>query len=604
MNVKNIIITVLLSLQLQFPQQAWSQTTPDNLSLARAYLTQGLIEKASEAYEKVLKKKNYDPAIHREYTQFLLDNRLYKIASKYLNVRLKESPNNFSYLVDVIALTALRGKAVDRLVKQLGKKVLEFPQRASYVVDALFYYDRPEIALNIYSSLREKDDRYAHAYAVGEIHRRMRNYSLMFQEYFTAISRTGEQIEYIQQQLKSLLFEEKWQKKMEQELMKTLAKAPNNRHLLLMVRWFYGELGDFEAAFNWLKIAHKRRAILPIDVLTLGKEAFYNGYFAQSIAIFTFLKDHFQQYHEEALFYMLSASESLILPRHEVSVEDLQALDGIYQRFITQYQHRQKAFEVSRKRAYLYAFYYDDVTQAEKILTDIINHPKAGDEVVAHAMLDLGDILLKQEKFWEASLAYFRVEKRYKATSFAQAAKLKNAEAMYYVGNFCLSLSFFDILKRATFKRIANDALYWGQFIRSNLADDCKKEDEWMKKMSKAHGALLSRRYAEAEALLLSMVHSEGEHPVKDDAYYALVRYYQSADRSKEALALVKQLLSFCGPTLTEKAVLLQAELLEKNGAKIDDVLEIYFTFIADYPNSPSLPVVRRRLSLLRAKSN
>ena len=605
---KNTLFYCLLTLtsaHLLFHQISYGQENRSSLLLARSYASQGLYERANSAYRTALKEGAYETAIHREYLQFLINTEQYKLAIRYLKKRMKAVPAGLPHLVEAAVISALAGreKKCSAYLEALKDRVLKSPERAAHVVDCLLYYDSVDWAIDIYQTLRKAQaDDAAYAYALGEVYRAAQREDLMLREYFISIRSSADHLEEVQAYVEPLLLKTDKKKRVEKALMKALAESPKSRNLLSMLVWFHSASTDFVAAFDWLKISHKRRVATPEDFLSLGQMALSNGFYQEALSIFSFLKDTFSQthYQEQASFYLLSAHESLLFSQREPSEEDLVQLDATYQAFIEQYKHGQKAFEIGRKRAHLHAFYKDEIGEAKRILHDIVNNPRAKDKVVAQSLLDLGDILIKEKKIWEASLSYFKVEKKYKGSPLAYEAKLKNAKAMYYAGNFCLSLSFFDILKRATFKKIANDAVFWAYFMRSNGLGDCKEPNEAFQRMAHAQQRLLSRDYAAAELLLRELLAEEATHSLQDDACYELVKLYKAQERWEEALALMERLLALCEGVLKEKAILLQAELLEKSGGNREEIERIYFTFVSTYPDSPALPMVRRRLASLQ----
>ena len=605
---KNAFFFYLFTLtltQLPSPQIGYGQGDRSDLLLARSYVSQSLHKKANSAYQAALKKGAYETAIHREYLQFLINTEQYKLAMRYLKKRIKAVPAGLSYLAEAAVVSSLVGRKKRKIshLNALRDRVLENPARAAHVVDCFLYYDSVDWAIDIYQMLRKvQTDDTAYAYALAEVYRVARRDDLMLREYFISVRSSGEHLEDIRSRVASLLLEVDGKKRVEKALMKVLAENPRNRNLLSMLVWFHSTSADFTAAFDWLKISHKRRVATPKDFLSLGQAALSDGFYQEARSIFSFLRDTFSHphYQEQAAFYLLSAHESLLFSQRKPLQEDLAQLDATYQDFIERYKRGQKAFETIRKRAHLHAFYKGEVEEAKRMLRDIIDNPRAKDEVVAQSLLDLGDVLIREEKIWEASLAYFRVEKKYKGTSLAYEAKLRNAKAMYYAGNFCLSLSFFDILKRATFKKIANDAIFWAYFMRSNGLEECKEPNEPLQRMARAQWQILSRNYTAAERLLQGLLAEEMPHPLQDDACYELVRLYKAEERWEEALALMERLLTLCVGPLKEKAILLQAELLEKSGGSREEIEKIYFTFVSTYPDSPALPMVRRRLASLR----
>jgi hypothetical protein len=84
--------------------------------------------------------------------------------------------------------------------------------------------------------------------------------------------------------------------------------------------------------------------------------------------------------------------------------------------------------------------------------------------------LEMADIQLLNGDVWESTLTYSQVEKSMKTDTLGQEAKFRNARLAYYKGEFEWSKAQLDVLKAATTKLIANDALELSLLIGDNTA--------------------------------------------------------------------------------------------------------------------------------------
>jgi len=122
--------------------------------------------------------------------------------------------------------------------------------------------------------------------------------------------------------------------------------------------------------------------------------------------------------------------------------------------------------------AELQAFYLYRVEDAISLLMDVIDHSNVNKELKAQSKLLLGDILLFNGEVWDAKLYYSQVEKEFKYDVLGQDAKFRNAKLSYYIGEFEWAKAQLDVLKAATSKLIANDALYLSLLISDNTVMD------------------------------------------------------------------------------------------------------------------------------------
>ena len=595
---KRFLLTLLgfiLPIYAAFPQPS------SDLALARSYADQAMHNQAIKAYKRALLQKQYERSVHVEYVKFLLSIGRSNTAKGYLKERIRRSPDNVSYWVDSAVVSSQIDQKSNRSLRKINSYLVDHPNEVDLVVHRVLQYDSTQWVVDIYKKLSSSYPKNAsYYYELGLLYSSMGKKGPMLRFLLQSVSLDPNYVERVQGYLSPFLFREGYRKSIENEIMKALGENSNKKSLFSMIFWFYTRLADSSSVLKWFKIAQKRNLLLPEDIITAGKNAFLNDDFSGSISLFTYLKDHYPFHAEQAFYYILSSNEALMLGEEYVDQQTLEKLDEAYRDFVKKYTNSSRSFEVIRKRARLFSFYHNDNHQARALLQQIINEKRAPPETAAGAMLDLGDLLLREGRFWEASLAYFKVEKRYKHIIAAQDARLRNAKAMYYAANFCLSLSFFDVLRQATFKEIANDALYWSHFIRANMRDDCKTPDTLVQKMAKVHWLLFSRAYEKAKEQLEELILLAKDHPMQDDIHYTLIQQYIRGAQWTKAQSLMDQLLAFCGDDLREKCVLLQAELLEKSGGRTEEIERIYLTFLTDYPDSPSLPAVRRSLGLLR----
>ena len=91
---------------------------------------------------------------------------------------------------------------------------------------------------------------------------------------------------------------------------------------------------------------------------------------------------------------------------------------------------------------------------------------------LAQTKLELGDILVLEEKFNEALIYYTQIQRALKNSTISQEARFKVAKTSYYKGDFKWAESQLKILKASTSQLTANDALDLKLLISDNKAED------------------------------------------------------------------------------------------------------------------------------------
>src|SRR5690606_21587302 len=108
--------------------------------------------------------------------------------------------------------------------------------------------------------------------------------------------------------------------------------------------------------------------------------------------------------------------------------------------------------------AMLQGTYLNKTGEAASLLEECI--ALAGDaRFRAECKLELGDIYVLADDVWEATLLYGQVEKEFSDQELGQEARFRNARLSYYIGEFEWARGQLDVLKSATSRLMANDAL-------------------------------------------------------------------------------------------------------------------------------------------------
>jgi tetratricopeptide (TPR) repeat protein len=218
----------------------------------------------------------------------------------------------------------------------------------------------------------------------------------------------------------------------------------------------------------------------------------------------------------------------------------------------------------------------------------------------------LGDIYILKGEPWESTLLYSQVEKTQKENPVGYEAKLKNAKLSYFKGDFRLAQEHLDILKQATTREIANDALELSLRIKENIAMDSAGE------------AL--REYAEVELLLyqnkidlaLERIknlkqgiaadsHAISNQTILDDTYWLEANIRMQRGEFEQAIALLDKILTDYGDdVLADDAYFLQGEIYERQIGDSAKAMEIYRDFLTRFAGSVYAAEARKRFRQLR----
>ena len=234
-------------------------------------------------------------------------------------------------------------------------------------------------------------------------------------------------------------------------------------------------------------------------------------------------------------------------------------------------------------QADIMAYHIGQTDEAIALLTNTIErvNSKQGQ---AELKLKLADIYLRQDEVWEATLLYSQVDKSLKEEPLGHEARFKNAQLRYFIGEYEWAQSQLKVLKAATSKLIANDAMTLSLVIKDNLEMDTTGTE--LNRLARADYRIYQQREDEAIALLDEIIANGNEISVP----HALFRKGELAEKRKEfeaAERLYLQIMEQYPYSYMADAALMNAALIEQNQLKNKELAKQHYEQLIDeYPTS------------------
>ena len=172
----------------------------------------------------------------------------------------------------------------------------------------------------------------------------------------------------------------------------------------------------------------------------------------------------------------------------------------------------------------------------------------------------------------------------------------------YYKGEFDWAKAQLDVLKAATSKLIANDALELSLLIGDNLVFDTTGEG--LRMFSRADLWVYQNKLNEALATLDSLEKAFPSSSLSDDILYRKASIAVRQARFTEAAGFYNQILaSYKTDILADNALFKLAELQEKHLGDPAKAQELYKELMTDFPGSLFVVEARKRFRTLRGDS-
>jgi outer membrane protein assembly factor BamD (BamD/ComL family) len=599
-NSKTIFILILLLL----PIIKLTAQHNNEVQLANEYYGQGQYDKAKKLYDDLAKDYDNIPLIHNNYFFLLIETADYSEAEKYIKRLIKKFPDNLYYRLDLglLFLSTADEKKTQNYFYNVIDEIKFDTYLTSITADYFVSKKLTQYAIKTFLEGRQATrNPYSFSLEMANIYRIMNSKDLMVQEYLNYVSQNPSNLNYVKNTLQSLLSKPDELESLERLLYDKIQQNPNSEIYSELLIWVNLQQKNFYGAFMQARAIDLRLRSEGARTLNIGLIALDNNDYNNAIKIFSYLIKTFPGSHNYLLakMYLIKSYEQRVRNTFPIDEREIRNLINDYNQFIVELGVTRNTLEALRNKALLHAFYLDEKDSAISILQKIINTPRANPEIKSKSKLDLGDIYLLIGQPWESSLLYSQVEKSNKDESLGYTAKLKNAELSFYKGDFQLSQEHLDILKQATTREIANDAMALSLLIKDNTALDTTETA--MKKYAEIELLLFQNKVNEASNGIDSMLVQYHGHSLIDELLWLKAGIEKKRGNFVAALALMQIIVDEHGQDiLSDDAYFGMADINDRQLNKKEEAMELYRSFLTKYPGSVFVAEARKRFRELR----
>ena len=606
-----VISILILGITLTSVSFTLHAQVQEQIQLANEYLAKGDKKKALELYRDLAKNDVNTSFIYNNYINVLLDLGLYDEAQNFLKKTSRHDPQNLQYRLD-LGLTYIRSgdmTKADKYFKELITENKGNMQRIKVMSDYFMSRSLPDYGIIALSESRQAlGNPYLFCLDLAMLYRVKGNQDKMVQEYLTYVTQSSANIQYVKNVLQALLTKPEELESLEKLLYEKVQQFPDVEVYADLLIWVTMQQKNFYASFIQARAYDKRYKREGEKSMEVAKVALDNEDYDNALKIYRYLIREYpnSQNYLLARLGVIKTREERVKKSFPVKKDSVAVLIGDYKNFIKQYPDNANALEASKNQALLYANYLDQKDSAIQILNKLIANPKASQYLKSKAKLDLGDIYILKGEPWESTLLYSQVEKTQKENLVGYEAKLRNAKLSYYKGDFRLAQEHLDILKQATTREIANDALQLSMRIKENIAFDstgAALKDyaaiELLLYQNKTDDAL--KKIEDLKQGVSTGGTSISNQTILDDVYWLEANIRMQRGEFDNSVALLQRILDEYGEDiLADDAYFLQGEIYERQLGDKDKAMEIYRNFLTKYPGSVYAAEARKRYRQLR----
>jgi|LSQX01.2.fsa_nt_gb tetratricopeptide (TPR) repeat protein len=578
---------------------------PDDEKLAAEYMKGKEYEKAVELYAKLYEEKK-TRYFYTYYIFCLTELQGFKTALKVVRREQKENPGSLRLLVDEGYIYSLQGDQhkAKKLWDEALEKLTANRNQINELAGAYSYRGQTEYALQTYLKGRQLVQDYKFNLELARMYQQMNNYADMVNEYLNLMDDDLSRLEYIKGRLQSALDgdeEGTIGEAMRTELLRRVQKNPDKIYYSEMLIWYAVQQKDFDLALLQSKSIDRRlggdgRAVIDLAMISLNNEAYDVAVDAYEYVL---AKGELSTYYLDARIGLLNARYLKITHRLDYTRDDLMALEREYHSALAEFGENSSTITIMKYLAHLQAFYLDKYEEAVALLEKAVAMPGVSPQLIAECKIELADILLFTDREWDATLLYSQVDYDFKNDPVGHLAKFKNAKLSYYIGEFNWAKMQLDVLKAATSKLIANDAMELSLLISDNIDLD----STYTALGYYARADLLVYRNKPDEALLVldSIQTLALWHPLNDEVLYKKADIMLKKSNYQAADSLLQKVTEmYPQDILADDALILRARLYDQHFIDPAKAMMLYEQLMTEYPGSLFVVEARKRFRELR----
>jgi len=608
------------------------------IQIANEYNWKGQKDKALSLYEQLAKKNENIPLIHANYFNLLLDLGNYDEAESYVE-RLIRRDSKLNYRLDLGVIYVRSGdiNKADKYFKNLIKLQEDDVYKLKTTSDYLASRNLTDYAIQALVQARTSSNSSSlYTLELANLYRMSGKRDQMVEEYLNYVTQTPANISYVKNLMQILLTKPEELESLEKLLYDKIQKNQNSEVFVDLLIWVNLQQKNFYGAFIQARAYDKRFKKEQSKTLEIAQIALNNKDFSNADKSFSFvIKEYANTVNElPARLGQIQTREAQVKNSFPVNKDSVKYLITEYQNFKNNYPDHPNGFEATLSQSLLSAYYLDQKDSAVSGLNLLIANNKVTPAMKGKAKIELGDIYLLKEEPWEATLLYSQVEKSQRETPLGYEAKLKNAKLSYFKGDFFLAQEHLDILKQATSREIANDAMELSMRIKENTANDTtgaalkeyaaielllvqNKIEQALKRLNNFQ-VTRKVKMSVTEAFEKNLIPASNKRnstdsvwvdlktdtnlaSIQDDIYWLEANLRLKRGEFDQSVVLLEKIVTeFGDDILSDDAYFLEGEIYERHLKNKDKAMEIYREFLNKYPGSVFAAEARKRYRVLR----
>ncbi|WP_034060882.1 tetratricopeptide repeat protein [Lacinutrix jangbogonensis] len=565
--------------------------------VVREYFKNGEFEKALISYKKLYSKnkknRNYLIQLVKTHQQLEQYNEAENLLITYLNTvnyppALIELGYNYKLQKDTINANINYQKALDIIDLK--------PNYAGIIGRGFENFSLLDKAIQTYEKAMAIKPELNFNMQLARIYGEQGDVEKMFNSYINFSEINESYINTIKREFSTFISENKENENNTVLRKILLKKIQTSRNLKWndMLSWLFIQQKDYKKAFTQEKAIYKRQLESLDRVEELANIAYTQKQPEVAKTIFQFIIDNTQD-----IDIKINAHYNLIkIETEQVSTKDYKTINESYLSLLETFGKEGRTLNIQIAYAHFLAFYLNKTSEAilflkDSLKLDIDKHQ------LSQIKIELGDILVLEEKFNEALIYYTQIQRSLKNSTISQEARFKVAKTSYYKGDFKWAESQLKILKASTSQLTANDALDLKLLISDNKAEDSLQIA--LKLYAKADLLAFQNKKDESIAFLNTILKEHKTEPIVAQTLLKQAQLFKETEQFEKAKVNYERIIKdFKEGILIDDAIYALAEIYTNKLVQPEKAKALYESIIFNHADSIYFVESRKKYRALR----
>ncbi|WP_298493100.1 tetratricopeptide repeat protein [uncultured Algibacter sp.] len=568
-----------------------------NATLAKDYFQKGEFEKALIEYKKLYAKSSSNITYINQVINTYQQLEQYNEAEDFL-LELMERVKYPAFIVELGYNYQLKNN-LPKAKENYQKAIAFIDQKASHVFGIARSFQNHSLldeAIIAYEKAAALNPDFNFNVQLAQIYGEQGNIEKMFNSYLNYAQSNPLAVRDVKRAVNDFINEDSANQNNVVFRKLLLTKMQQEPNLLWneLLSWLFIQQKDYKKAFTQEKAIYKREleSLSKIEELALMASNDNENDIAKDI--FNYIIETAQDTNTK-----LKAYQNLLqIDIKESQKSNYSAIKKKYIELLETFGKQAETLKLQISYAHFLAFYLNDTEEATKFLETSLKLPLASIEK-AQVKLELGDILVLQEKFNKALIYFTQIQRNLKNSTISQEARFKVAKASYFKGDFKWAESQLKILKASTSQLIANDALDLKLLISDNKYEDSLQTA--LKRYAKADLLAFQNRNDEAINLLDNILEEHKTEPIIPQALFKQAQLFELKGVIEKAKVNYEYIIdNYRDGILIDDALFHLAEIYEKQLNNPEKAKALYEQIIFNHADSIYFVDARKRYRTLR----